>query len=73
MEELLENLLVLKHKQTVTLSAVTKKTKWYFRIMITENMFHLVKSNFDEFNQLCADFEFADTSYCDAIIASEDP
>jgi len=41
--------------------------------MITENMFHLVKSNFDEFNQLCADFEFADTSYCDAIIASEDP
>ena len=65
---------MLKNKQTAALSAVTKKERNDIsRIMTTEDMLHLVKSNLDEFNQLCADFEFAHTSYCDAIIASEHP
>ena len=52
-----EKIRTLKNKQTAALSAVTKKRNEVSDYMTSQDMLHLVKTNFEEFNDLCTVYQ----------------
>ena len=73
MESIEEKIRTLKNKQTVALSAITKKRNELSRIMTSEDMLHIVKSGSDDLNQLCIDYDDAYAAHCNALTSSDDP
>lgn len=70
--EMSECLRVCKNQQTAALAAVTKKRNELSRLMTSESMLHLVKTGYDEYNVLCANYEVAHDAYCDELGKSDE-
>ena len=72
MSERTEKIRTLKNKQTAALSAVTKKRNELSDYMTSQDMLHLVKTNFEEFNDLCTVYQRCHTSHLSELSISEE-
>ena len=67
-----EKIRTLKNKQTSSLSAVTKKRNEISKFLTYIENLHLVKSGFEEFNQLCLTYHDSFTDHYDVLSAENE-